>query len=128
MNCDQIKNVIRQLEAIETHFLTSLNAINDAIALQTRLAECFLKATQTPFEPISNAALHLRHHRPGRPSKIDNDLELRAFIMARIDTTTFPALERAFSEHFPPERRVGKSTIHKWWQRRVKSIPKSHPE
>ncbi|MEP5730735.1 MAG: hypothetical protein ABJL67_15345 [Sulfitobacter sp.] len=70
-----------------------------------------------PFEPPFEKAEHIRQHRPGRPSKIDTDAELHAFVVARIDTTTFEALAAQIAEHFPPERRVGKSTIHAWWQR-----------
>ncbi|WP_187428365.1 hypothetical protein [Roseobacter fucihabitans] len=60
----------------------------------------------------ARAARHLREHRPGRPSKIDSDPELHAFINARIETTTFPALEKAVAKKFPPKRRVGKNAIH----------------
>ena len=30
---------------------------------------------------------------------------------------TFPAIAEAVAQAFPPDRRVGKSTIHKWVKR-----------
>lgn len=60
---------------------------------------------------------HRRHHRPGRPAKIDNDPELQAFIAARIDRMTFIQIAADIARHFPPERRAGKSAIHAWWHR-----------
>ena len=65
---------------------------------------------QTDFEEPSNTRFnapfdrgeHLRNHRPGRPSKIDTDPELHAFIVARIDTTTFSALADQIAEEFLP--------------------------
>ena len=68
-------------------------------------------------------AEHRRAHRPGNPSRLDTDPELNAFVLARIDTHTFPQLEEEIAAHFPPERRIGKSAIHRWWQRR--STPKA---
>ncbi len=62
---------------------------------------------------------HVREHRPGRPSKIDSDPELRAFILARLDHMTFEGLARAVAENFPPERRVARTTINEWWHRRI---------
>lgn len=69
-----------------------------------------------PFTSSTPACEHRRAHRPGRPSKIDSDTELRAFIEARIDSMTFIELEAAIAGRFPAQRRVKKSTIHRWWQ------------
>ena len=82
-------------------------------------------APSTPFEAPSTAADHRRQHRPGRPGRIDTDAELRAFILARIEIMTFPELADAVAEAFPPERRVAKSAIHRWWHRNGRP---SHPE
>lgn len=60
-----------------------------------------------------------RDHRPGRAAKIDCDLELRAFIVARIDTMTFEELAREVAIAFPSERRVRKTAIHQWWRRNM---------
>ena len=75
-----------------------------------------LQALQTPPE-TNRFAAHIRAHLPGRPSKIDTDLELRAFILARIDTTTFSQLAQEVSYQFPPDRRVGRSAINDWWNK-----------
>lgn len=76
--------------------------------------------------PVSD---HRRIHRPGRAPKIDSDPDLQAFIAARIDRMTFIQIAADVTEHFPPERRVGKSAIHKWWQdnksRRASSADKN---
>jgi hypothetical protein len=77
----------------------------------------FEAPSNTHFNPPVDSADHLRAHKPGRPAKIDTDAELHAFIVARIDTTTFTELERQVAEAFPPDRRVSKTTIHAWWQR-----------
>lgn len=60
---------------------------------------------------------HRRAHRPGRQPKIDADLELQAFLAARVDHMTFYELEAAVAQAFPEPRRVRKSAIHAWWQR-----------
>lgn len=70
--------------------------------------------------PISPANAHLANHRTGVPSKIDTDPELRAFIMARIHNTGFVKLAAEVAEHFPPERRLGKSAINDWWNRNLR--------
>lgn len=60
---------------------------------------------------------HLAAHRPGRPPKITTDPELQSFIAARATRMTFQQLATEVAEHFPKERRVGKSAIHAWWQK-----------
>ena len=70
--------------------------------------EANLRPFECPFErsPIPAPAS------PRRPFKIDDDPELRAFIVARIKTATLTALEREVAKAFPPDRRIGKSAIH----------------
>ena len=70
----------------------------------------------TPFTPPATACYHIRQHRLSRPPKLASDPELRAFVEARLDYMTFPAIAEAVAQAFPPDRRVGKSTIHKWYQ------------
>jgi hypothetical protein len=60
---------------------------------------------------------HRRRHRPGLPSRLDADAELRAFIEARLDRLTFHAIAAEVAAAFPPGRRIGHSAIHDWWQR-----------
>jgi len=63
------------------------------------------------------ATQHRRDHRFGRPAKLDTDTELRAFVLARIDRLTYVEIADAIVAHFPPNRRVSKSSIHSWWNR-----------
>lgn len=131
-NDNEIKAWIADAEAVLADQMVIMNRLNASIEGLKALSNEPSKPVQTPFEtplnPVLNAAQHLREHRPGRPSRIDSDPEPRAFIMARIETTTFPDLDRDVAERFPPERRVKKSTIHKWRQRRVQNITKPHPQ
>ena len=87
---------------------------------------------QGPMEDLPEACDHRRAHRPRRPrrpAKLDADVELRAFILARIDALTFPQLEEEVAKAFPPARRIGKSAIHAWWAKHRKArAAKSHPE
>ena len=62
-------------------------------------------------------AAHRRAHRTGRPAKIEADTDLRAFIIARIDTLTFDDLTSQIAVTFPPNRRVSRSSLHRWWQK-----------
>ena len=70
-----------------------------------------LNAPQTREEAL--AALR-RAHRSGYPRKIEGDLELQAFILARIDALTFEQITDAIKANFPPARHVGRSTVHRW--------------
>ena len=63
-------------------------------------------------------AAHRRAHRPGIPAKIDSDPELRAFILARLDTRTFTQICDEAAAHFPPDRRTSLSALSRWWQRK----------
>lgn len=67
--------------------------------------------------PVSE---HRKQHRPGKMPKIASDSELQAFILARIDRLTYEEIAADVAEHFPPERRVARSTIHEWWKNRSK--------
>jgi len=50
-------------------------------------------------------AEHRRNCRSGTRSTSHDDPELRAFILARLDTMTFKELALALAETFPPECR-----------------------
>jgi hypothetical protein len=58
---------------------------------------------------------HRRAHRRGIPAKIATDPELQAFVSARFDTLTFDQIAKEVAENFAPERRVSRSSIHRWW-------------
>lgn len=66
---------------------------------------------------------HRRAHRRGIPSKIDADPDLRAFIIARLDTHTFTASCAEAAAHFPPDRRTSLSALSRWWQREGQFLP-----
>lgn len=85
--------------------------------VRAELAEGVPTPLQTPLEDLPEPSEHRRAHRPGPPPRIDSDPELRAFIRARIDRMTFTALADEIARTFPPERRVGKSALHAWWQK-----------
>jgi hypothetical protein len=74
-----------------------------------------LNAPQTREEVF---AAHRRAHRSGYPPKIEGDPEIEAFILARIETLTFGQITDAIKAAFPATRHVGRSTVHRWWQRR----------
>ena len=63
---------------------------------------------------------HLAHvgaHRRGVPAKLALDPELRAFIEARLPSMTFAAIMADVAAHFPPDRWVSLSSVHRWWQK-----------
>lgn len=57
-----------------------------------------------------------RQHRRGTPSKIRRDSEVRAFVEARLQQTSFQALAEECRERFGRERAPSKSAIHRYWQ------------
>lgn len=65
--------------------------------------------------------LRLQHQRGNRP-RLATDAELRSFVVARIATATFDQVVRAVAESFPPERRVSRSALHRWWHRSGKHL------
>ena len=80
------------------------------------LITLLLTGVQTPVKHDVIAA-HRRAHRTGRPAKIEADTDLRDFIIARIDTHTFDDLTSQIAVTFPPNRRVSRSRLHRWWQK-----------
>lgn len=74
------------------------------------------------LKDASNSAIWLAEHRPGKPSRIDADPVLRAFILARIDHLTFDQIVAEVAAHFPPERRTSRSALSRWWRRNRPAI------
>ena len=100
--------------ALAQDALAHLDAARDAL---TSLSTALEGRVQTPVEsPPWRAS-----HRPGTPSRIEADPELRAFILARIDRLTFDAVVSEVAAHFPLERRVSRSALHRWWHRHGKN-------
>lgn len=100
--------------------------LRQACTLAGQAVTTLSTALQSPVEAPLNSpnedpvARHRRLHRPGISSKIEADPDLRAFIVARIESMTFDALVQAIAEAFPPERRVRRSSLHRWWQTHCK--------
>ena len=97
--------------------------------LQTKHADAMKVPFNTPFNGPSNPAKapltrdevlaeHRRAHRSGRPSKIESDPELQAFIAARIDRMTFAQIVSEVRTTFPPDRHCSISGLGRWWQKR----------
>ena len=71
-----------------------------------------------PLETLSETlAAHIRLHLPGTPAKIECDDELKAFILDRIETQTFDQIIAAIREAVPPDRRISRSSLQRWWQK-----------
>ena len=109
---DKVRAELRTAEALHREAGAALRRASTAL-------EAACKPTSTDHEAaLSGAAAdHIRAHRPGKPSRIDCDPELRAFVLARVERMTFTALADAIREHFPPHRRVAKSALNDWWHR-----------
>lgn len=54
----------------------------------------------------------------GPVAKLDLDAEVRAFVIARFDRMTFKQIAEDIKAHFPKERWIGTSSIHRWWSKR----------
>ena len=83
----------------------------------TGLATALERGVQCPIKGASNATTWRAAHRPGRPSRIESDPDLRAFIAARIDRLTFEEVIAEIRASLPPERPTSCSAPHRWWHR-----------
>lgn len=96
--------------------LASLNTANATI-------EALLNTLSTGLKPTVKDDLkadHRRAHKRGIPAKIDANPDLRAFIIARLETHTFTAICAEAAAHFPPDRRTSVTALSRWWQREGK--------
>ena len=74
-------------------------------------------------------AAHRAAHKRGFPAKIEADPEVKAFIIAHLDTLTFDDIVAALKASFPPERHVSRSSLHRWWQKTGRFIaPQTAPD
>lgn len=104
--------------------LAASRAVRLSLAdLDTALVGALEGGVEGPVEGPS-AAAHRRAHRPGVPSRLATDAELRAFVLARIDALTFDQLAVEIAAAFPPERRVSRSSLHRWWHRHGRHLAK----
>lgn len=111
----------RDTRAAIDRLAASLHAAQTAMdALQDAFSEPDKTSLNASLNGATSAEEHLRQHRTGRPAKIDCDPELRDFILARIDTTTYTHLAQAVAEQFAPDRRVGRTAINDWWNKQLR--------
>ncbi|WP_424986870.1 hypothetical protein [Microbulbifer sp. S227A] len=123
---------IDEIERAQSKIRATIALINEIERAANEALTAIESALQGPFNDLANLPSdlpsqpcdHRRNHRPGRPSRIDSNPDLRDFILARIDRMTSTALAKDIAYHFPPEQRVGKSVLHEWFH---KNRPKSHP-
>ena len=100
--------------ALARDALAGLGAARVAL---TNLAAALEGGLQCPVKGASNAATWRAAHRPGRPSRIESDPELLAFIAARIDRLTFEEVIAEIRASLKPERPTSCSAPHRWWHR-----------
>ncbi len=70
---------------------------------------------EAPSTPANAATEHRRNHRRGTLAKLDTDPDLRAFVTARLETHTFDDIVAQVAATFPPNRRVSRSSLWRWW-------------
>jgi hypothetical protein len=112
--------VLAQIRAQARAGADALDGLNRAVeALEGIIQE----GLEGPFNGVFNAlpSAAIRTHQRG---KIEQDPELQAFIRARCLTLPFPEVAAQVAAqvaaHFPPDRRVTTSSMHRWWHRRGK--------
>lgn len=93
----------------------------------THLEQSLKGDVNAPFNGDVNAA-HRAAHKPGRPSKVEADPEVKAFILARLDARTFDEIVADVKAAFPPERHVSRSSIHRWWVKIGRLLPREQPQ
>ena len=74
-------------------------------------------ARRRPAFGVFSAAEWRARHLPGRPGKIAGDPAVRAFIDARLPTTTFTKLAAAGRDGSGADRAPSRSAIHRYWLR-----------
>lgn len=118
MTGDPLKQIAAALERAESLIGEAIGVLADAQGVAFRAGfDLDQRLPASAFDCATPVTEHRKNHRPGRPSKIDSDPELAAFICARIDRLTFFEIADEVTRHFPEERRVKKSAIYAWWAR-----------
>lgn len=111
------KAELRAAQAAQARAIAALEALLEARRQQS------LNTLPEFTAPLSQ---HRREHKSGCASKINEDPDLRAFIMARIEYLTFQQVTDAVRSNFSQERRVGRSSIHRWWHLHGKRLNLNH--
>ena len=115
-NASHLAETLAAARAAEVH-------LRSACDLAAQAVNALSSGLQTPLRNAAEDAPVARHrslHRPGVLSKIEADLAVRDFILARISTMTFAEIIAACAEAFPPDRRPSHSGLHRWWHRQGK--------
>jgi hypothetical protein len=103
------------LHAAEAAFALVLDLARQHIALRDGGAS---RAVEAPLHPGPLSRDNwLAAHRSGRPSIIESDAELRAFIEARLGAMTFVAIVAEVAATFPEGRRTSLSALSRYWRR-----------
>jgi len=66
---------------------------------------------------ITSLAEWRRLHKPGNPSRLDTDEELRSFVEEHISRTTFHKLAALILQRFGSERSVSPTVLHRYWSK-----------
>ena len=59
---------------------------------------------------------------------MEADPEVKAFILARLDTHTFDDIVADLKAAFPPERHVSRSSLHRWWVKIGRFLPREQAQ
>ena len=102
------------LRAAEAAFALVLDLARQHIAWRDGGAS---SAVEAPLQPGPVSREWLAAHRSGRPSVIDSDPELRAFVEARLGAMTFVAILAEVAATFPEGRRTSLSALSRYWRR-----------
>jgi hypothetical protein len=85
--------------------------------LETPTETLVQRPLKTPLTAHDPLAEHRRQHRAGSPAKLNTDPELRDFVNARLATLTFDQIIAEVAHTFPPDRRISRSSLHRWWKK-----------
>ena len=101
--------------------LADLNRARQSIERLSAAVEAPVKGVfNAPSNTCTDLASWRAAHRSGTPSKLDTDAELRAFVLSRITTLTYDQIVQAVAANFPPDRRISRSSLSRWWRRQSK--------
>ena len=90
----------------------ALAGLDAARVARTTLATALEAAVQCRVKDASNVATRRAAHRPARPSRIEADPDLRAYIEG-INRLTFEDAIAEVRTNFPPKRQTSRSALHR---------------
>lgn len=103
------------LDAAEAAFAFVLDLARQHIAWRDGGASSAVEAPLQPG-PVSRDEW-LAAHRSGRPSVIESDPELRAFVEVRLGVMTFTRIVAEIAASFPEGRRTSLSALSRYWRK-----------